>query len=104
MKNLSAEEVKEFFYKSDKIMLIDVRTVEEVKRGKIAGSISIPLDEIETRGIEILQDKNAKIVLYCLSGSRSAIAVEFLEDLGYTNIYNLRNGLLGWRAKEYPLI
>ena len=64
----------------------------------------IPFDQVETRLSEFPQDKGAKIVLYCRSGSMSAIAAREMVLAGYTDIYNLDGGFRAWAAAGYELI
>lgn len=74
--------------------------------GNIANTdLSIPFDQIaEPAYLSLLPaDKNAQIVLYCRSGRMSAIAAEVLVGKGYTNIWNLKNGMLEWEQSGYPL-
>lgn len=49
-------------------------------------------------------DKNAKIVVYCMSGRMSAIASAELVQQGYTNILNLDDGMIGWERSGFTLI
>jgi phage shock protein E len=56
----------------------------------------IPFDEIEGHLSEFPQDRDAKIVLYCRSGSMSATAAREMVRLGYTNVYNLDGGFRAW--------
>lgn len=72
--------------------------------GNIAGTdLSIPYDEIEQDLPQLPMDKNTKIVLYCRSGRMSEIAAEKLISLGYTNIWNLKGGILDWEQAGYDL-
>jgi len=47
---------------------------------------------------------SAKIFVYCLSGSRSVHAVDVMVKPGYTNVFDMEHGLLGWRAKYFPVV
>jgi len=74
--------------------------------GNIANTdLSIPYDQITESSYlsQLPADKNAQIVLYCQSGRMSAIAAEALVKLGYTDIWNLEGGMLGWEAAGYEL-
>ena len=67
-------------YLSEKITIIDVRTLEEYQGGHLPGAINIPVDNLAN---EIREDLDQVIVVYCQSGTRSKAASEILEDLGY---------------------
>lgn len=64
----------------------------------------IPYDQIAERLDELPQERDAKIVLYCRSGSMSATAAEVLVGLGYTNVWNLDGGMIAWEQEGYPLL
>lgn len=68
-----------------------------------ATDLFIPFEEIGGRLGELPSDRTAKIVLYCRSGSMSAIAARELVAAGYTDVWNLDGGMNAWQAQGYPL-
>lgn len=68
--------------------LVDVRTPEEFASGHIEGAMNIPVQHLERR-LGDLPNKQATIVVYCRSGSRSARAEKILRAAGYEHIHNL---------------
>ena len=64
----------------------------------------IPYNEIEKQINKLPSDKNAKIILYCRSGSMGNTAAQTLVGLGYTNVSNLEGGYIAWEAagNQFP--
>jgi rhodanese-related sulfurtransferase len=90
---------------SGSVTLIDIRDVrEQWERGAIPGARSMPRGMLEfwfdpeskyfRGGLEL----DARYVLYCAGGGRSALAADVLQDLGYTNVAHLTVGFNGWKA------
>lgn len=70
--------------------------------GEIPGTdMFIPYTEI---GQKLDLSKDSKIVLYCRSGPMSKIAAETLVKQGYTEVYNLENGMIDWQQNGYDLV
>lgn len=90
------EGVKEFESLTE-AALIDVRTPEEYREGRIPKSKNIPLQEMEEIYNEI-EDRNLPIFVYCHSGVRSRQAVSYLQQLGYTNVRNI-GGIISYQGK-----
>jgi rhodanese-related sulfurtransferase len=103
VKNISADEVYKALVEKKDAVLVDVRTEGEFSRGKIEGSINIPIDTVTSQIEATVPDKNKTIYMYCLSGSRSDLAAAQLQQLGYTDAFSMTSGLLMWRSKKYPL-
>jgi rhodanese-related sulfurtransferase len=75
-------------------MLLDVRSPGEFEGGHIDGAVSIPVQELAGR-MDELGDKRGEIVIYCQSGSRSAMAKRLLESSGFANVHDL-GGIGQW--------
>jgi phage shock protein E len=101
--HVTAEDVKKAIDNKEECILLDVRTEGEFVRGKILGSINLPVDKVDCDIQKIVPDKSAKVYVYCLSGSRSIHAVDSMIKLGYTNVFDMSHGLLAWRANYYPV-
>ena len=73
---------------SDEPLIVDVRSLEEVKTGIIQDAIHIEWTQIdkEINNIDITKDQ--PIYLYCRSGNRSGKAAVILEKIGFTNVIN----------------
>ena len=74
-------------------IIIDVRSRREFGEHHLDNSINIPLLEIKKTIEKIVKDKQRKILICCEYGVRSKQAAETLENLGYTQVYNLKGGL-----------
>ena len=70
-------------------LVIDVRTSSEYESGHLPGTVNIPLGDLSERIATVCPDKGKMILLHCLSGGRSGMAVVTLKSLGYRNAHNL---------------
>ena len=67
--------------KSGDVVILDVRTDEEVEEGMIAGAVAIPAEEVFERLEEIPKDK--KVYVHCSTGVRAEMAYLTLKEKGY---------------------
>ncbi len=88
------QELKERLGAGEDIVLVDVRTAEEVAGGTIPHALHIPLDELESRW-EAVKNAN-EVVCYCAGGVRSLKAARFLRSQGVFNATSLEGGLGAW--------
>lgn len=80
--------------------LIDVREPFEYEIAHIAGSRLIPMGQVAANTSEFA--KGRKTVVMCKTGVRSANAIEFLQEQGLTELWNLEGGIEAWRRQIDP--
>ena len=83
--------------KERNVVFLDVRTDKERKQSVIKGSYHIPVTSIKEREQELKKFKDAEIICYCRTGSRSLTAASKLKKMGY-NASNLSGGMIRWNA------
>lgn len=99
MKVITVEELKQKWDNGEKVNLIDVREPHEYAEVNLGGKL-VPLGKIQTMQVEELEDlKDEELILQCRSGKRSMMACMVLDQLGFTNTYNLEGGILEWVDK-----
>jgi rhodanese-related sulfurtransferase len=96
-KQVNVDKVRELVENNSYIL--DVRELGEFARGHIKGAINIPLSELRERISEIPKDK--PVYVHCRTGQRSYNAVLALQNLGYTDVYNITGSFLGVSFYEY---
>ena len=78
----------------ENVYIIDVREEDEYDDGHLINAYNIPLsrlDSIKNENISI----DSKIIVYCRSGNRSKSAQDMLNEMGYTNVYDM-GGIMNW--------
>jgi len=90
--------------KNEQPIILDVRTPNEYKRGHLANSVLIPVQELQNRHQELGTDKEREILIYCATGNRSTVASKILIDNGFKHIVNMRGGIYDWSKKNYPVV
>lgn len=84
------------------LLLLDVRSAEEYANdGHVAGSVLIPLPELERRLRDLPTDR--PIVCICRSGNRSATACDLLTRQGFKQLRNVQGGMIAWGQAGYPI-
>lgn len=91
---ISAAEAKEMMDQSE-VTIVDVRTLQEYKEGHVPGAVNIPNEEILDTEPELLNDKDATLLVYCRSGVRSKDASGKLVKMGYKNVNDF-GGIIDW--------
>jgi len=96
----TVEELKNRLDRRESVFILDVRNPEEYQICRIPGSTLIPLPQLPQRFGEL--DKDREMVVHCKSGMRSAKAIQFLRQQGFTRLQNLKGGILAWADKIDP--
>jgi rhodanese-related sulfurtransferase len=85
------------------VVILDVRSAFEFGGDKIQGARNISYTAPDFKSNIEKLDKNSIYLVYCLSGSRSAGALNTMKSLGFTNVYHLKGGIENWKAAGKPI-
>ena len=86
---------------SEPAVFVDVRDRNEWDEGHIPGAVHVPRGNLESRIEGAVPDRDARLVVYCASGARSAFAAKALEELGYENVASLAGGFNEWKRNGF---
>ena len=96
--HISSQQLAGYQSAKEDFVLLDIRTEAEFEAGHIRGAQWFPRGKLEYYIQEVVQDPNSRIILYCRTGGRSALATLTLKDMGYTNVVDLEGGFKEWVA------
>jgi rhodanese-related sulfurtransferase len=103
IEKLSMEDAKALHGRDD-VVFVDVREPPEVAKGKIAGAVHVPRGLLEFAADPESPMHNPalgggkRLVVYCASGGRGALATKTLKDMGLADAANLTGGFGGWQS------
>jgi len=83
--------------------IIDVRTADEYKEGHLKGAVNIDLYSEAFKEDIAKLDREKTYLVYCRSGNRSMRAVSLMQELEFTRLYHLNNGIIEWNKEGLPL-
>ena len=97
--HLSAKDFEERFARTDDATLLDVRTPFEFQEGHIRGALN--LDVYNASFVDEVRklDTSRPLFVYCRSGNRSYTVAQALPQLGFTEVYNLADGIISWEGE-----
>jgi rhodanese-related sulfurtransferase len=82
---------------SGEVVLLDVREANEWNLFRIPGAVHLPLATVAERvGEAVPHDR--EVIVYCAGGTRSAVAADEMQRLGYTNVSSLAGGIRAWAS------
>jgi len=104
--NISPKDAREMMHSGDKnLLILDVRTKGEYygPEGHIKGARLIPINLIQNMLGEIETYRNQPVIVYCAVGGRSSKVSSFLNEQGFTKVYNMSGGIMKWNRLGYEV-
>jgi rhodanese-related sulfurtransferase len=102
VKECTVEDVRRMREAGEDFVLVDVREESEYAKGRLPAAMHLGKGVIERDAEAKLPDADAKIILYCGGGYRSALAADNLQKMGYTNVISMDGGYRGWNEAGLP--
>jgi rhodanese-related sulfurtransferase len=95
---IALQEAEAAIQQSD--VLIDVREADEFAAGHLPGAVLVPrgLLEFKLSGTPALSGRDLKVVLYCKTSGRAALAAQTMQSMGYLNVSSITGGFDAWAA------
>jgi molybdopterin/thiamine biosynthesis adenylyltransferase/rhodanese-related sulfurtransferase len=104
IRELDPKEVHELWRNPNGAVLVDVREQHEFDESHIPGALHVPRGHLESRIEGAAPDKSQRVILYCASGNRSALAARTLqEELGYVDAESMIGGITLWKDRGYEV-
>ena len=87
-------------------VLLDVREADEFAAGHLPGAVLVPrgLLEFKLSGTPALSGRDLKVVLYCKTSGRAALAAQAMQSMGYLNVSSIAGGFDAWAAAGKAVI
>lgn len=103
IKPVYSKEVNSIVKANKNITILDVRTPGEYKSGHIMGAVNIDIRQADAANRITALNKKATYLVYCRTNNRSKAVSDFMIQNGFTNIYQMVDGIVGWNANALPL-
>jgi phage shock protein E len=100
--SISSVQANELIKSRKNILILDVRSPPELKEGKIKGSQLVPFWDI-AKGRYIVP-RGVPVLLVCAVGGRSYAVGQYLYQQKYSEVYNLKSGMSGWKKAGLPVV
>jgi molybdopterin/thiamine biosynthesis adenylyltransferase/rhodanese-related sulfurtransferase len=104
IEEVDPKEVHELLESRNGEVIVDVREQHEYEEAHLPGAVHVPRGHLESRIEGAAGDKSERVILYCASGNRSALAAKTLqEELGYQNVASMTGGITLWKDRGYEV-
>src|SRR5919199_5191947 len=85
-------------------VIVDVREQHEFEESHLPGAVHVPRGHLESRIEGAVGDRSKRVILYCASGQRSALAAHTLKEmLGYEDVASMNGGITLWKDRGYDV-
>ncbi len=101
---ISIQEVNRLLKKGERVTLLDVREKDELALGYLKDSIFIPRATLREKAETMLPDKNTPVIVYCAAGVRSILAAKTLKEMGYRQVFSMKEGIEGWKKAGFEVV
>lgn len=103
VQEISVDQAEEAIRDTD--VLVDVREADEYQMGHLPGAVHLSRGMLEFKfnANPALQSRDLKVVLYCKTSGRAALAAVALHDMGYLNVKSIAGGFDAWAAAGKPV-
>jgi rhodanese-related sulfurtransferase len=99
--NLYLSELEDFLESHPSALLLDVRQPYEFAEFALPDAKLIPLNVLASQIDEIETHRNTSVVVYCKAGVRSVYACNILHEFGFTDLYNIADGVISLLPRNY---
>jgi rhodanese-related sulfurtransferase len=103
IKEISIDEYLRLRGEGDPMQLVDVREEHEWAAAHVVGAVHLSKGVIERDIERVFPDKDARLLLYCGGGFRSALATDNVQTMGYRNVLSLDGGWRAILASDLPI-
>jgi len=103
-KDITTEEANKLINSLKNFILLDVRTPEEFLEGHLKNAVNIDIYGENFKEELNKLDKSKIYIVYCRTGQRSYSTVQIMKELGFINIFDMIEGILGWGRNKLPIM
>lgn len=104
LETVSPQEAAEVIADTPQVVVLDIRTPEELQSGFISDAVNIDFYEPDFAAQLDLLPKDVPYVVYCRSGNRSGQAMSIFDELGFTEVTEIGGGIVEWTAQGLPVV
>src|SRR5687767_13750762 len=104
IEEVDPKDVLELQQNGNGAVIVDVREQHEFEEAHVPGAVHVPRGHLESRIEGAVSDRSKRVILYCQSGNRSALAADTMKELlGYEDVASMRGGITLWKDRGYEV-